>query len=62
MNIQPTHATPRWRVLRSPATVLSQAKRIVNWSLTSLQQRLAKTGGRLIKVPDTAGCCWWGAI
>jgi hypothetical protein len=24
-------------------------KRIENWSLTSLQQRLVKTGGRLIK-------------
>jgi len=26
-------------------------KRIENWSLTSLQQRLVKTGGRLIKHP-----------
>jgi hypothetical protein len=25
------------------------AKRIENWSLTSLQQRLVKTGGRLVK-------------
>ena len=24
-------------------------RRIVNWSLTSLQQRLVKTGGRLVK-------------
>jgi hypothetical protein len=31
-----------WRRLTLP-------KRIENWSLTSLQQRLVKTGGRLIK-------------
>ena len=31
-----------WRRLALP-------KRIDNWSLTSLQQRLVKTGGRLIK-------------
>jgi hypothetical protein len=31
-----------WRRLALP-------KRIENWSLTSLQQRLAKTGGRLVK-------------
>ena len=31
------------------------AKRIENWSLTSLQQRLVKTGGRLIK---HARCYW----
>jgi len=31
-----------WRRLLLP-------KRIDNWSLTSLQQRLVKTGGRLIK-------------
>jgi len=31
-----------WRRLALP-------KRIENWSLTSLQQRLVKTGGRLIK-------------
>jgi hypothetical protein len=30
-------------------------EKIENWSLTSLQQRLAKTGGRLIK---HARCCW----
>jgi hypothetical protein len=34
----------RWRGLVLP-------KRIENWSLTSLQQRLVKTGGRLIKHP-----------
>jgi len=28
---------------------LALAKRIENWSLTSLQQRLVKTGGRLVK-------------
>jgi hypothetical protein len=32
----------RWRRLALP-------KRIENWSLTSLQQRLVKTGGRLVK-------------
>jgi hypothetical protein len=31
-----------WRRLALP-------KRIENWSLTSLQQRLVKTGGRLVK-------------
>jgi len=31
-----------WRRLVLPA-------RICNWSLTSLQQRLVKTGGRLVK-------------
>jgi hypothetical protein len=31
-----------WRRLVLP-------KRIENWSLTSLQQRLVKTGGRLVK-------------
>ena len=31
-----------WRQLALP-------KRIENWSLTSLQQRLVKTGGRLVK-------------
>jgi hypothetical protein len=31
-----------WRRLASP-------KRIENWSLTSLQQRLVKAGGRLVK-------------
>ena|SRR5271166_684783 len=31
-----------WRRLTLP-------KRIENWSLTSLQQRLVKTGGRLVK-------------
>ena len=29
--------------------ILVQPARIDNWSLTSLQQRLVKTGGRLIK-------------
>jgi hypothetical protein len=32
----------QWRRLALP-------KRIENWSLTSLQQRLVKTGGRLVK-------------
>ncbi len=31
-----------WRLLMLP-------KKIENWSLTSLQQRLVKTGGRLVK-------------
>ncbi len=37
-----------WRRLVPP-------KRIDNWSLTSLQQRLVKTGGRLVK---HARCYW----
>jgi len=39
-----------WRRLVPP-------KRIDAWSLTSLQQRLVKTGGRLIKYAGTTGCC-----
>ena len=32
---------------------------IEDWSLTSLQQRLVKTGGRLVKhVPGISGRCW----
>ncbi len=38
----------RWRRLVLPA-------RIATWSLTSLQQRLVKTGGRLVK---HARYCW----
>jgi hypothetical protein len=39
----PTSGQPiLWRRLVLP-------KRIENWSLTSLQQRLVKTGGRLVK-------------
>ena len=34
-----------WRRLALPAAVAN----VANWSLTSLQQRLVKTGGRLIK-------------
>ena len=34
---------------RVPAATAVLPKRIVNWSLTSLQQRLVKTGGRLVK-------------
>ena len=37
-----------WRRLALP-------KRIENWSLTSLQQRLVKTGGRLVKQTATTG-------
>ena len=40
-----------WRRLVLP-------KRIDAWSLTSLQQRLVKTGGRLVKHALTTGCCW----
>ena len=40
-----------WRRLALP-------KRIENWSLTSLQQRLVKTGGRLVKHARTTGFCW----
>jgi hypothetical protein len=37
-----------WRRLTLP-------KRIENWSLTRLQQRLVKTGGRLVK----HACYYW---
>jgi hypothetical protein len=39
-----------WRRLVLP-------KRIDTWSLTSLQQRLVKTGGRLVNTPATPGSC-----
>jgi hypothetical protein len=39
-----------WRRLVLP-------KRIDTWSLTSLQQRLVKTGGRLVKHAATTGFC-----
>ena len=39
-----------WRRLVLP-------NRIGNWSLTSLQQRLVKTGGRLVKPPGITSCC-----
>jgi hypothetical protein len=37
-------------------------KQIENWSLTSIQQRLVKTGGRLIKHARYIGFCWPSAI
>ncbi len=40
-----------WRRLGLP-------KRIGTRSLTSLQQRLIKTGGRLVKQRGTTGYCW----
>jgi hypothetical protein len=40
-----------WRRLVLP-------KKIDHWSLTSLQQRLVKTGGRLVKHAGTIGCSW----
>jgi hypothetical protein len=42
-----------WRRLALPAP-------IGKWSLTSLQQRLVKTGGRLISTHVTTGCCGGG--
>ena len=39
-----------WRRLALP-------REIGSWSLTSLQQRLVKTGGRLIKHARYTGCC-----
>jgi len=39
-----------WRRLALP-------RRIENWSLTSLQQRLVKTGGRLVNMRVTTGYC-----
>jgi hypothetical protein len=40
---------------------LALPKRIVTWPLTSLQQRLVKKGGRLLR-HDIAGFCWQRAI
>ncbi|PYN70993.1 MAG: hypothetical protein DMD90_00800 [Candidatus Rokuibacteriota bacterium] len=34
---------------------------IQSWSLTSLQQRLVKTGGRLVRHARTSGSNWPGA-
>ena len=39
-----------WRRLALPM-------RIGTWSLTSLQQRLVETGGRVIQHGATTGCC-----
>jgi len=41
----------RWErpLVSRPMRLLVLPKRIENWSLTSLQQRLVKTGGRLVK-------------
>ena len=44
-----------WRRLVLP-------KRIEKWSLTSLQQRLVKTGGRGSSTLAGTGCCWQRAI
>ena len=44
-----------WRRLALPSPVAT-------WSLTSLQQRLVKTGGRLINTHVTTGCCSWRVI
>ncbi len=41
-----------WRQLALP-------KKIGNWSLTSLQQRLVKTGGRLVKHARSITGCFW---
>jgi hypothetical protein len=38
-----------WTLTRPVAARLVLPKKIENWSLTSLQQRLVKTGGRLVK-------------
>jgi hypothetical protein len=40
-----------WRRLVLP-------RRIENWSLAYLQQRLVKTGGRLVGTRGTIICCW----
>ncbi len=42
-------AEPDRLQLGKPIATLVLPKRIGNWSLTSRQQRLVKTGGRLIK-------------
>jgi len=36
---------------------LALSKGIGTWSLTRLQQRLVKTGGRLVKHARSIGCC-----
>ena len=38
-----------WRITDFPKNQQFATHRIGNWSLTSFQQRLVKTGGRLIK-------------
>jgi hypothetical protein len=40
-----------WRRLLLPL-------RVGKWLLTSLQQRLVKTGGGSSSTPGTTGCCW----
>jgi hypothetical protein len=47
---------------RSNEVRLWLPKRIDGWSLTSLQQRLVKTGGRLIKHARYYRCRWPRAI
>ena len=44
-----------WRLLALPMA-------IGNWSLTSLQQRLVKTGGRLVKHARYYYCCCWRKV
>ena len=45
------HLGNLWRRLVLP-------KGIETWLLTGLQQRLVKTGGRLVNHARTTGCCW----
>ena len=44
-----------WRRLVLP-------QKVEKWLLTSLQQRLVKTGGGWSNTPATTGCCWQRAI
>jgi hypothetical protein len=47
---------------RAAGRRLALPKRIENWSLTSLQQRLVKAGGRVVPpcgMRATIGCCCW---
>jgi len=44
--------------LGEPWRKLALRKGIGNWSLTSLQQRLVKTSGRLINMPGATDCSW----
>ncbi len=43
--------------LGNPWRRLVLPKRIDSWSLTSLQQRLVKTGGRVVKHARVRDCC-----
>jgi hypothetical protein len=49
-----------WR-LELVATI-GTAEEVDHWSVTSSQQRLVKTGGRLVKQSATTDSCWPRAV